>query len=185
MQRDVGRRRRGLGRFEVHDPDPAVGLPLDPIGTAGEVDPVAAEIDLAGERDLGTEQREMRPRPLATSRNARGRTRPPPAPQRIASEHRNRAGSIPTRDGRRARRGRRELCAPYSASTCTTEPKLAAAERARLTLSLARQEPVPRAGQHLRQLAARKMHRLLRRHQRLVGAGQRPHPPPVVGSRSR
>jgi hypothetical protein len=42
MQRDVSRRRCGLGRFEVNDPDAAVGIPLDSIGTAGEVDPVAA-----------------------------------------------------------------------------------------------------------------------------------------------
>jgi hypothetical protein len=47
MQRNVSRRRCGLGRFEVNDPDAAVGLPLDPIGTAREVDPIAAEIDLA------------------------------------------------------------------------------------------------------------------------------------------
>jgi len=47
MQRNVSRRRCGLGRFEVNDPDAAVRLPLDPIGTTCEVDPVAAEIDLA------------------------------------------------------------------------------------------------------------------------------------------
>ena len=47
MKRDVSRRRCGLGRFEVNDPDATVRLPLDPIGTTREVDPVTAEIDLA------------------------------------------------------------------------------------------------------------------------------------------
>ena len=130
MQRNVSRRRCGLGRLEVDDPDPAVGLPLDPIGTARQLDPL-------GCRDRP--RRRTAPRcpavrgaaaPPARSRNARGRTRPPPARQLIASWRRSRADPIPTRDDRRARRGQRRLCAPCSASTCTTEPKLAAADRA-------------------------------------------------------
>src|SRR5688500_8658434 len=54
-----------------------------------------------------------------------------------------------------------------------------------LTLSLARQEPIPRAGENTGQLAAGKMDRLLRAEQELIGPAQRTHPPPVLWSRGR
>ena len=104
LHRDVGGGRRGARGLEVDDPDPAVGLPLDPVGACRSAGPA---------RRPGRPRRRTAPRcpaargrrgPPARRRSARAPTRPRPARPRTASWRRSRAGPRPTRGGRRARR---------------------------------------------------------------------------------
>ena len=155
MQGDVGCGRHRLGRLEVDDPDPAVRIAFDPVGAAGQLDPVRAEIDHAAERDLGAEQpltgpgllpghepfqRRLRLDPLDRGQPVRVELQLPPDRFQVVGELvqlRTRAGSVVgehVHHRPEARRG--------AAGT--------------LGRRLAGQEPLPRAGQNAGQLAARR-----------------------------
>ena len=132
VQRHVGAGRCALGGLEVDDPDPAVRVALDPVGCPVSCIRLLAQIDLAGEAHLGAEQLRSGRRSCQARNRFRAAARPRPARPPTASWRRSRA--VPdrvqvVRSDRSRSRGIGRAAPPCSASTCTTEPKLAAVLR--------------------------------------------------------